>query len=160
VHPDWKHPTEINYARGRAVEFVPLMRESYREASEAWVVELATWTPSDEDGARFPWEDGALGPHPDDENEPRMPYWPEAERTAWCVYESVTDGTPISPVFKTRDELVAWLMQPAGSDPLGTRWGMQGLSREAAEKFASPRGWIPSGAISDGRALSVEEMIR
>lgn len=38
-----------------------------------------------------------------------MPDWPESERTHLQMYEDTTEGTPISPVMKTAEELARWL---------------------------------------------------
>lgn len=38
-----------------------------------------------------------------------MPYWPASERTHYQMYEDTTEGTPISPVFATPEELARWL---------------------------------------------------
>lgn len=52
------------------------------------------------------------------------------------VWETVSEGSPISPVFATEDELVGWLTT-------------QGYSRAAAEGFAKS-GWAPSMVSSGG----------
>lgn len=38
-----------------------------------------------------------------------MPDWPDAERTHYQMYETTTEGTPISPVFETPEQLARWL---------------------------------------------------
>ena len=38
-----------------------------------------------------------------------MPQWPESERTHYQMYESVTEGTPISPVMESPEALARWL---------------------------------------------------
>ena len=40
---------------------------------------------------------------------PRMPTWPEAERTHWQMYETTTAGTPLSPPCATPEALAKWL---------------------------------------------------
>ena len=42
-----------------------------------------------------------------------MPDWPAEARTHWQAYETVTEGTPISPVFPTAEALVEWLVTEA-----------------------------------------------
>lgn len=52
------------------------------------------------------WEEwGGSRPDPAD----YMPNWPDAERTHIAMYEDTTEGTPISPVFKTGEALAHWL---------------------------------------------------
>lgn len=38
------------------------------------------------------------------------PELPLAERAGWCYYESTTEGTPLSPVFATAEELARWFI--------------------------------------------------
>jgi hypothetical protein len=38
-----------------------------------------------------------------------MPSWPDADRTHYQMYETCSDGTPISPVFATPEDLARWL---------------------------------------------------
>ena len=54
-------------------------------------------------------------------------------RTAYQIYENVSEGSPVSPVFSSVDDLVSWL---AG----------QGVAREAAEAFLK-QGFVPSFVI-------------
>ena len=50
-----------------------------------------------------------------------MPDWPEAERTHYQMYESVTEGTPISPVMKSPETLARWLADnKASAGPYAT----------------------------------------
>lgn len=58
----------------------------------------------------------------------------------WQVWETVSDGSPISPVFATREELIDWLVQP-GKGPGG--WD-RGYTRAAAEAFVQDGGSVPS----------------
>jgi hypothetical protein len=62
------------------------------------------------------WEGGP--PRPDS-------YRPafESAPTAFQVYETVSEGTPISPVFETRDELIDWLVNDGAGMGIGeTGW--------------------------------------
>lgn len=67
-------------------------------------------TPGDEPmrsrGRDDTWEEWTGG-RPDPAN--YMPNWPAAERTHIAMYEDTTEGTPISPVFKTGEALAHWL---------------------------------------------------
>lgn len=59
------------------------------------------------------------------------------EGDGWQVWETVSDGSPVSPVFATSEELVAWLMA-------------QGTSETAARNFIESK-WCPSALVVDGR---------
>lgn len=74
----------------------------------------------------------------------------EAKKDAWeptepptgegyQVWETVSEGSPISPVFPTADELVKWLVG-------------KGYSPEAAVAFADA-GWAPSMVLIPGKGL-------
>jgi hypothetical protein len=45
-----------------------------------------------------------------------IPDWPTHERTHYMMYESVTEGTPISPAFATKEDLASWLVRHEGHD--------------------------------------------
>jgi hypothetical protein len=106
VPPTWEHPKNC---RGH---YKPLYDQTWREAMQNWLNdygdEWQTWT--DEE---------------DIESPPRADYyrpvWSE-EPTAYQMYETVSEGTPVSPVFLTVDELRAWLLA-------------QGHSEKAADEF-------------------------
>lgn len=61
---------------------------------------------------------------------------PPPEGEGWQLWETVSEGSPISPVLPTREAFIEYLMS-------------QGSTRSAAEAFAK-EGWVPSG-ISDGK---------
>lgn len=44
------------------------------------------------------------------------PDWPKEEITHFQMYEDVTEGTPVSPVFATREELARWLANNLDDD--------------------------------------------
>lgn len=104
VPPNWEHPRD---ERG---DFQPMHDKSFAEAARRWKAGLAEW----ESGA-----DPARADHPDREwwewesNPPDRKYyrpeWRDEERTHYQMYEDVSEGTPISPVFATAEELAHWL---------------------------------------------------
>lgn len=58
-----------------------------------------------------------------------MPDWPETERTHWQMYESVTEGTPISPVMESPEALARWLADnKASAGPYATASYQQWLA--------------------------------
>jgi hypothetical protein len=63
--------------------------------------------------------------------EPTAP--PQGE--GWQLWETVSEGSPISPVFATAEELAGWMSDPARGD----RW----VPPAAAAKFVAD-GWAPS----------------
>ena len=65
----------------------------------------------------------------------------ESEAIWFQVYETVSEGTPVTPPFETKKELVDYLVE------YGTFWNRAGYSREVAEKFVEI-GWVPSGMMT------------
>jgi hypothetical protein len=44
-----------------------------------------------------------------------MPDWKEGEATLFCMYETCTEGTPISPAFENVEDLAYWLADNGAS---------------------------------------------
>lgn len=123
---DWEHPREPGtYSDGRP-RYRPLFsREDLRNRLE--------WNAShpDSEDAREPID---LADY--------MPEMAEGTPYGWQMYETVTEGTPVSPVFRTKDELAAWLSSAAA--------GRHQVSPAAARNFVAD-GWAPSGMSIPGR---------
>lgn len=112
----WEHPKD---ERGR---YKPLFDEDYETAASEWARNFMAWENGEReqhgDAPRYFWD--WEGNPPDEEY--YRPAWGDDEATHYQVYENVTEGTPVSPVFATLDELRAWLLE-------------QGHSEHAASKF-------------------------
>jgi hypothetical protein len=67
----------------------------------------------------------------------------------WQLWETVSEGSPISPVFPDKTGLVEWLCSPAYT------WGGP-MSRDTAERFVD-FGWAPSFVFTPGRGLQTGE---
>lgn len=81
------------------------------------------------------------------------PKWDETQATWWQLYETVSEGTPLSPPFETQDELIDYLVKN------GDFWDQKSWSREVAEKFVNGPGWAPSFVISNGEIKSGVEAV-
>lgn len=69
---------------------------------------------------------------------------PEGE--GWQLWSTISEGSPISPVFSSADGLAGWMSDPAR----GRDW----VPQETAAKFIAD-GWAPTGAVTaDGGAMS------
>src|SRR5262245_19511161 len=84
VPRDWVHP------RDEDGEYIPLLDKDYATALEEYEA------------------------HPDHYEEAPKPEfyrrsWTAEEATCFQFYESTTEGTPMSPVFETEEEMLAWL---------------------------------------------------
>lgn len=139
VPKGWEHPKYENHYRG--TEYHPLHDEYYHTALMEWFEGYQLWQkgehPHQED---YPYHEYA-GSAPDPEYY-RHVNWTQEEASCFQIYEDVSEGTPLSPVFDTIQELENWLVEN------------EGYSREQANSFCNS-GWAPSfiihnGVITDG----------
>lgn len=153
VPPNWEHPKEEGH--NGEMHYVPMYDENYEDARREWLEKLAAHKPEEHDGLDY-WEwDGG----PPDRQYYRT--WKDEEATWFQVWETVSEGTPVSPPFATKDELIEYLAKNGdwwdqkrcqgpplpwvtgnSSDP---GWGL-----EAATRFVNS-GWAPSGVITNGK---------
>ncbi len=126
----WEHPKD-----NKGI-YIPMFDKDYESAAEEWLKNCASW----EEGTHpdrwteygkdynyfWDYEDG-----PPDKESYRPKFLSKPDH--YQIYETVTEGTPTSPVFKTLNEMVQWLM-------------VEGYSNEAAQNFAKG-GYAPSMVI-------------
>jgi len=122
---DWDHPRRFGG------NYQPMHDKPLSVAVAEWEAEVATY-PS----LLAAIEAGESTPDP----ESYRPEWPTDAALGFQLYEDVTEGTPLSPVFATADELVDWLTHPQeigiGREPVA-------MSKKAAQRFVET-GWAPS----------------
>jgi len=150
VPANWEHPKQERWPD----RLQPMFDRTFEEAAAEWKKEFAAWESgerpdycSDESKALEYWEWNG-GP-PD-----RAYYrpWKDGEATWFQVWETVSEGTPVTPPFATKEELVDYLVAH-GDFWQQKRWRegdrfMQpekpGYSRKAAEAFVHGDGWVPT----------------
>lgn len=59
--------------------------------------------------------------------------------TGWQLWETTSEGSPISPVFPEAEGLIEWMSSPAY-----TYGASEPLTREQAEQFVTGSGWAPT----------------
>lgn len=129
VPKDWEHP---RFKRGRRTgDFHPLYDVDYETACKEWYTEAANF-----DNEGYNWYHEYAG-CPPDEDYYRKRKWTAEEATHYQMYETVSEGTPVTPVFATKEELVDYLVEN------GTFWDDRGWDRKATESFVE-REWAPS----------------
>lgn len=121
VPPNWEHPR-----RPWTDRYMPLFDgfkkdlADWRESKKNWDSGLVqdyscypevNWKPKPEDYTGSYEEWAGCEPEPGD----YMPDWPESERTHYQMYETTSEGTPISPVMETPEELARWLAETGAS---------------------------------------------
>jgi hypothetical protein len=77
-------------------------------------------------------------PDPDD----YMPEFPEGIATGWCMYETTSEGTPISPVLETPEALARWLADSGASS-----FGRDTATYDQWLRMIQA-GWAPSAVLS------------
>ncbi|MCH6256697.1 hypothetical protein MLD52_09075 [Puniceicoccaceae bacterium K14] len=116
VPENWEHP------KSDKGNFIPLLDNygNFEECDKEWMEGWRKWQLGlcQSYGSEMEWKPikkeylntrytDYVGdrPNPDD----YMPNWPESERTHLMMYENTSEGTPISPAFKSAEELARWL---------------------------------------------------
>jgi len=138
---DWEHPTRecphspwaggCDHAKKNNGQcYKPLFDNDYHTAARKWIDAFDLWRqgehPDQVDYCTYYWEWSS----PPDEELHREHAWTPEEASAYQIYETVSEGTPVSPVFATLDSMVEWLVK-------------EGYSPLAAKRFAES-GWAPS----------------
>lgn len=109
----WEHP------RNEEGDYIPLFGGSYSHDLKEWIdrerqwnkgfkKDLLTdeWVVVEDEYKKYSYREWD-GERPDKND--YMPDWSEEERTHIQMYEDTTEGTPISPVMETPEELARWL---------------------------------------------------
>lgn len=149
VIPNWQHPKGMR--RWGEEDYLPMRDRDFEAAMKDWLDGLAAWIAGDFEKCR--------AEHPDLNYDPAEPYrawctWhgdapdPAYYRPRWKedatwvqVYETVSEGTPVTPPFATKEELIDYLV--ANGDFWDQKRGNGGWNRENATAFVE-RGWAPS----------------
>ncbi len=151
VPKNWQHPKD---ERGR---YRPMFDRDFASAAAEWDEGEALWRRGQhpdqtkyDDAKDLAFEDWE-GTRPDSRD--YMPSWSDAERTHLQMYEETSEGTPISPVMETPEQLARWLVDNKASAFAG-----ETASYEAWLRIANC-GWAPSMVMQHGVLMSgVEAM--
>ena len=102
VSPDWKHPEDKCLHDGVTLKS---SLDDWDETEANWLRRnFPEWAGEDCHGMSYA-EWAGERPAPDD----YMPPWSEEEATHWQMYETTTEGSPISPVMPDPESLAHWL---------------------------------------------------
>lgn len=124
VPAGWEHPKDEHG------NYIPMYDEYYGDVISEWIRDNELWMQGkhpdqlsgDEDTNSIKFYAEYWGDPPSVETH-RTIEWKDDEVTCFQYYENVTEGTPLSPVFSTLQELEDWLVLS------------QGHSRMSAHKF-------------------------
>lgn len=112
VPPDWVHPVyteEEVWDYRRIGKPKPLNDESFEEACEKWIAGFYQWQAKTHEEYDPEWQYWEHCKTPDRDLY-RTRRWTAEEATHYQVYETVSEGTPITPVFATKEELLEYLV--------------------------------------------------
>lgn len=130
---DWEHPRNPGTYSDGSPRYVPLgSREDLRRHLESFARDPEDWDNEAPDPANY------------------MPEIPEGTPFGWQYYETVSEGSPISPVCATKEELAAWLSSPEA--------GRERMAPDVAARFVE-QGWAPSFVMSGGKLMSGPEWV-
>jgi len=147
VPPNWEHPKD---KQGR---FKPIFNSSFENAASQWKNDFISW----EFGGR---------PHYNSEGDEQLEFWEyyggppdrkyyriyqDEEATWFPVYENVSEGTPVTPPFATKEELVEYLCK------FGDFWNQVGWSLKSAQRFAEDE-YAPSFMVFDEKIYEPKNM--
>lgn len=111
VPKDWQHPKKREYnvlKHCYEERYQPMYDEPFAPKMREWYAAWEAWERGERpEGATsatyIEWDGGPPDPAY------YRPDWPEETRTHLMMYESTSEGTPISPAFETPEEVARWL---------------------------------------------------
>lgn len=159
VPPDWKHPVDeanpVWYSGG--TRYNPLLGGTFEEAAADWDEEKQKWDEGlvrdySQKGSWKPKSNAALECESyDDWNGSRpkaedyMPTFAEGTATHYMMYETCSEGSPISPAFATPEELARWLADTGASS-----FGDCTASYDEWLHMITGDGWAVSAVVTNG----------
>lgn len=179
VPPNWQHPqeTKFNPFKGKEeTSYHPLYNRSAEVEWKEWNAEYAQWLTSEHARVRAEYGEEyypasqpyasfcrwhGTPPNP----EYYRPDWAPEEMTWYQVYETVSEGTPVTPPFATQAELIDYLVANGDFwDQNRRREGRSSMNcdpwpREQAEKFVMGGHSTPSLVSIGGNIMSGVEAL-
>jgi len=168
VPANWEHPQKEGYNFRKGIfekRYKPMHDSTFVEAIDEWIADYTLWKhgmhpdqlsgkASDYGCTEYTeWEGGPPNP------EYYRPAWKKEDMTWFQVYETVSEGTPVTPPFATREELVEYLVENGDFWDQSRRkdgytvMDCEPWSREAAQRFVFGSGWAPSMVILGGTPM-------
>lgn len=157
VPANWEHPKveRPDHRLQRMVEdYQSMFDRPFGPAMDEWYANWKAWERGERpdycsnESKNLPFWEWEGGP-PDPEY--YRPDWKDGEATWFQVYETVSEGSPVSPPFATQVELVDYLV--ANGDFWDQKRGNGGWDRKNAEAFVGT-GYAPSMVVTGGVAYA------
>jgi hypothetical protein len=159
VPANWQHPiVKDGYGRDRRQ---PMFDETFDKRFAEWLANFDRIRAGNLDDIERECYPRGLADWLQDEGAPPDPAyyrpWSDGDATWYQVWETVSEGTPVSPAFATEDELVDYLAK--NGDEWDQKRGDRPWGRQQAERFVKDIGWSPSFAMKDGKLMSGVEAV-
>lgn len=107
----WEHP------RDEGGEYIPLLDRSYDEAVRDYQYAVRQWEQGSHP-SQAQWPDKTKGMSydewvsgPPNPSFYRRESWTEDDATMWVLYETTTEGTPVSPKYESLSGLLQWMLR-------------------------------------------------
>ena len=152
VPANWQHPTYANPYHGEVMK--PLLNRDFAAEAADWDAQAAAWDRGERPDYFDATKYGAIsfidyhGERPDRER--YVPYDVNGDLPWFQMYETVSEGTPVTPAFATADELIEHLA--TFGERYDDRTGSGPWDRERAEQFVRNEKWFPS-FVMQGAAM-------
>jgi len=138
VDADWEHPKI-----GNSNIYQPIYDKVYTDVLLEWEEQKKLWEEGKHPNQLSKDYDTNCTYEEWDGDAPDIKYYltkPFKNPTWYQMYETVSEGTPVTPKFKTEEELINYLVES------GTFWDSRGWEEKNAKHFVSI-GWAPSGIM-------------
>ncbi len=147
VPPNWKHPlNEHGHSK-------PMLKGSFETAWIEWLADFDRIRAGNmtkfESKFYTSLADWAQN-HPCPQSNDYCP-WNEYEATWFQVWETVSEGTPVSPPFATKEELISYLAK--NGDDWDKERGKPGWGYDAAKRFVENE-WAPTFIIQNNKIVA------
>lgn len=165
VPANWQHPiTEDNYGRKRKQ---PMHDVAYEAACAEWLADFDRIRGGGADKWEIECYPNGVCEWAAENTAPKPAYyrpWKDEDATWFQVWETVSEGTPVTPPFATKAELIQYLaengdewdqqrcMEPDWARLWGGVPGVSAWGIERARRFVNAE-WSPTFVIQDGKVL-------
>jgi hypothetical protein len=156
VPANWDHPKTMR--RWGQVDYQPMFHASFSERLGEWQEAKAKWERGEypdyasEESKLMSFEEWE-GEEPNKDD--YVPFEP-SDCTWYQVWETVSEGTPVTPPFATKEELVEYLV--ANGDFWDQHRKDGPWSRQSATNFVMGDGWVPSLMVANGQVMTSREI--
>lgn len=166
VPPNWDHPMMEDKPDRKQ----PMYDQSFEDRFAEWLKDfdrVRSGALKDYERECYP---RGLADWLNDEGRPVDPAyyrpWKDDEATWFQLWETVSEGTPVTPPFATKQELADYLaangdewdqsrsLDPHAARLFGITPGKPGWGKQRADKFVFGDGWAPSLVMQDGHVMS------